>query len=150
MNSSMRPILCVIDLTEKSAQVLEVAARMACAYKSHLTILFPYRLLDKGENVDVAKLKTKLEQDAKEKFLVMKSQVLLLSQVSHEFQAEIGFPADRIHAFVRRNKVNCVVISQRQASLMNEVNQLAFQNLISNTRLPFTVVPEEVDVELVS
>jgi hypothetical protein len=146
----MRPILCVIDLSDTPGQVLELAARMAYAYKSHLTILFPYRLIDSSYTGDVAKLKLKLEQEAKEKFLALKSQVPMLSQVSHEFQSEIGFPADRINAFVKRNKVDSVVISQRQATLMNEVNKLAFQNLIANARLPFTIVPQEVDVEVFS
>jgi nucleotide-binding universal stress UspA family protein len=146
----MRPILCVIDLSEKSGQVLEVAARMAYAYKSHLTILFPYRLIDRSYSGDVAKLKIKLEQEAKEKFSSLKSQLPLLKQVSHEFQSEIGFPADRINSFVRRNKVDSVVISQRQATLMNEVNPLALQNLITNSRLPFTIVPEEADAEVLS
>lgn len=144
----MRPILCVVDLSEKSSQVLEVAARMAHAYRSHLTVLFPYRLIDRGYNVDVAKLKVKLEQEAREKFLEIKSHVPLLDQVQHEFQPEIGFPADRINSFVKRNKVDSVVISQRQAALMNEVNHSVLQSLITNSRLPFTIVPEEVDVEV--
>lgn len=146
----MRPILCVIDLSEKSIQVLEVAARMAYAYKSHLTILFPYRLIDNGYKGEVSKLKIKLEQEAKEKFMLMKSRVPLLGQLSWEFQPEIGFPADRVNSFVKRNKVDSVVISQRQATLMNEVNQWALQNLITNSRLPFMIVPEEVDVEIFS
>jgi hypothetical protein len=146
----MRPILCVIDLTEKSAQVLEVAARMAYAYKSHLTILFPYRLIDNSYMGDISKLKMNLEQQARDKFQLVASQITLLDQLSYEFQPEIGFPSDRINSFVRRNKVDSVIISQRQASLMNEVNQMALQNLITNSKLPFTIVPEEMDVEIVS
>jgi hypothetical protein len=45
------------------------------------------------------------------------------------------------------NKITSVVISQRQANLMNEVNHLTLQALISNTKLPFTIVPDEVDAE---
>jgi nucleotide-binding universal stress UspA family protein len=146
----MRPILCVIDLTQASVQVLEVAARMAYAYKSHLTILFPYRLIDNGYRGEISKLKLKLELDAKEKFGSIKEQVSLLDQVAYEFLPEIGFPADRINSFVRRNKIDSVVISQHQANLMNEVNHLALQNLITNSRLPFTIVPEEIDVEVFS
>jgi hypothetical protein len=146
----MRPILCVIDLTESAVQVLEVAARMAYAYKSHLTILFPYRLIDHGYKGEMSKLKAKLEQEAKEKFLSLKKQIALLDSVSYEFQPEIGFPADRVNSFVRRNKVDSVVISQRQANLMNELNSAALQNLITSSKLPFTIVPEEVDVEVFS
>lgn len=144
----MRPILCVIDLSESAVQVLEVAAKMAYAYKSHLTILFPYRLIDHGYRGEIAKLKGKLEQEAKENFSLLKKQITMLDMVSHEFQPEIGFPADRINSFVRRNKVDSVVISQRQANLMNEVSPLTLQSLITNSRLPFTIVPEEIDVEV--
>ena len=146
----MRPILCVIDLSEKSAQVLEVAARMAYAYGSQLTVLFPYRLIGHAFSGEISKLKIKLEQDAKEKFSAIKSHVPLLEQLSYEFLPEIGFPADRINAFVRRNKVDSVVIGQRQATMMNEVNHFALQNLITNSRLPFTIVPEEADAEVLS
>jgi hypothetical protein len=146
----MRPILCVIDLTDKSVQVLEVAARMAYAYKSHLTILFPYRLIDNGYKGEISKLKANLEQEARDKFESLSGQITLLHQLSYEFLPEIGFPADRVNSFVRRNKIDSVVISQRQAYLMNEVNQMALQNLITNSKLPFTIVPEEVDVEVFS
>jgi hypothetical protein len=150
MNSRMRPILCVIDLTESAVKVLEVAARMAYAYKSHLTILFPYRLIDKEYRGEISKLKIKLEQEARDKFLLLKKLVPVLDQVSHEFQPEIGFPADRIISFVKWNKVDAVVISQRQANLMNEVNQLPLQSLITNSKLPFMIVPEEIDVDVFS
>ena len=150
MISRMRPILCVIDLTQSAVQVLEVAARMAYAYKSPLTILFPFRLIDHGYKGEIAKLKGKLEQEAREKFLNLKEQVPHLEHVEYEFQPEIGFPADRINSFVRRNKVDSVVISQRQANLMNELNPMTFQSLITNSKLPFTIVPEEIDAEVIS
>lgn len=147
----MRSILCVVDLTETSVQVLEVAARMACAYKSQLTILFPYRLINNNEyRGEISKLKGKLEQEARERFQTLKAQVPVLDQVSHEFQPEIGFPADRISSFVKWNKVEAVVISQRQANLINEVDQLPFQSLIANSKLPFMIVPEEIDVDVFS
>ena len=128
--------------------MLEVAARMAYALKSNITILLPYRLIDRGYQGEISKLKLKLEQEARETFASIKDQVPLLQQVPFEFYPEIGFPADRIASFVRRNKVDSVVIGQRQASLMNELNQLTLQDLIKTTRLPFTIVPEETDAEV--
>lgn len=123
---------------------------MAYAYRSHLVILFPYRLIDSGYKGEISKLKSKLEQDAREKFQSLAGQVPLLDQLSYEFQPEIGFPADRINSFVRRNKVDSVVISQRQANVMNELNYMVLQNLIANSKLPFTIVPEEIDAAVVS
>jgi nucleotide-binding universal stress UspA family protein len=146
----MRPILCVVDLSESAIQVLEVAARMAYPYKAHLTILFPYRLIENGYKGEISKLKERLEQEAKEKFLALKKQLTILDVVPYEFLPEIGFPVDRVNSFVKRNKVDSVVISQRQANLMNEVNQSSLQSLITNAKLPFTIVPEELDVEVFS
>lgn len=144
----MRPILCVIDLTESSVKVLEVAARMAYAYKDHLTILFPYRLIDYGYKGDMAKLKAKLEQEARENFSLLKNQIVSMDQLLYEFQPEIGFPADRINSYVKRNKLDMIVISQRQANAINELNGMGLQNLITNSKLPFTIVPEETDAEI--
>lgn len=145
----MRPILCVVDLSDKSIQVLDVAVRMAYAYKSHLTVLFPYRLIGNGYRGQIMKLKEKLEQEAKLKFLALKKHVPLIDQLSYEFLPEIGFAADNINSFVARHKVDFIVIGQQQATQMNEANQLTLQNLISNSKLPFTIVPDEIDAEVV-
>jgi len=146
----MRPILCVIDLTDSSVKVLEVAARMAYANKAHLTILYPYRLINHGYLTDLAKLKTKLEQEAKEKFALLQKQAGGFNHITHDFQPEIGFPADRISAYVKRNKLDLIIISQAQANTINELNGMGLQNLITNSKLPFMIVPEEMDVAVFS
>lgn len=84
----MKPILCVIDLTE-SALVLEVAARIAYAHKSPLAILFPYRLINDGFKGEISRLKSMLEQEGRDKFLSLKKQISLLDHVSYDFQPEI-------------------------------------------------------------
>jgi hypothetical protein len=150
MNTSLRSILCVVDLTDSSQHVVEIAAKMALAYKSQLTILFPYRLIDIGSKANVATVKANLEHTAREKFARLKTQVPLLDQVSHEFHPEIGFTADRINFFLKRNQVDSVVISQRQSAALNDVNPLGLQDLIANSTSPFTIVPGETNAELVS
>lgn len=144
----MRPILCVIDLSESTVKVLEVAARMAYAYKSHLTILFPYRLINTPYTGEISTLKKKLEQEAKERFQSLEKHVSVLHLISYDFQPEIGFTIDRINSFVKRNEVDSVVIGQHQSDIINEVNPGAFQNLIKTTKLPFTIVPEETDANI--
>jgi hypothetical protein len=146
----MRPILCVVDLSESSIKVLEVAARMAYANKTHLTILFPYRLISNGYKDDVSKLKGKLEQEARDKFLVIQKQVELLNHLFFEFQPEIGFAFDRINSYTKLNKVDMIVISQSQANSINELNVMALQNLIANSKAPFTIVPQEINTEIVA
>lgn len=146
----MKSILCVIHLGQSSVKVLEVAVSMAFAYKAHLTILFPYRLIDAGHTCEVGKLKATLEQEAHEKFVTFKKQVASIDLVPHDFLTEIGFTSDRINSYVKRNKVHAIVISQRHANTIDEINPMALQNLIANWKLPFMIIPEEVDVEVFS
>lgn len=144
----MRPILCVIDLSDSTVKVLEIAARMAYAYKSQLTILFPYRLINKAFTDEISTLKRKLDQEAREKFQYMEKQVPALHLISYDFQPEIGFAIDRINSFVKRNEIDSVVIGQHQSDIINEVNPGAFQTLIKTSKLPFTIVPEETGANI--
>lgn len=138
----MKHILCVIDLTHSSQNVLEVAVGLANEKEAHLVILFPYRLIEYGYKGDVTKLKARLEHDARDKFAILKDQISLSEKLSYEFQPEIGFTVDRINYYVKRNKLDMIVISQLQANGINEINTRALQHLITNSRLPFTIVPE--------
>jgi hypothetical protein len=142
----MKSILCVIHLAQSSVKVLEVAASMARAFKAHLTILFPYRLIDHDHNGDVGKLKATLEQEARDKFSILKKQIVSMDILSYEFQPEIGFSSDRINSYVKRNKVHTIVISQRHANTIDGINPMTLQSLITNWKLPFVIVPEDVDV----
>jgi hypothetical protein len=144
----MRPILCVIDLSETSIKVLEVAARMAYANKTHLTILFPYRLINNGFRDDVSKLKAKLEQDARERFEAIEKKVEALKLIAFDFHPEIGFAADRISSYLRRTKVDMIILSQREADSIGDVNGLGLRNLIAFSKVPFTIIPEEIDTEI--
>jgi hypothetical protein len=139
----MRAILCVIDLSESSVKVVEVAARMAYANKTLLAILFPYRLINHAYKDDMLRLKGRLEQEARDKFVEIQKQVEVLNQIFFEFHPEIGFAADRINSYVIQNEIEMIVISQSQANLINEVNFTALQNLITNSKTPFTIVPAE-------
>jgi hypothetical protein len=138
----------VIDLSETSIKVLEVAARMAYANKTHLTILFPYRLINNGYKDDVSKLKLKLEQEAREKFKEIEKKIEALKLIGFDFQPEIGFAADRISYYVKRTKVDMIILSQRQADSIDEVNGVGLRNLITNSKVPFTIIPEEIDTEI--
>jgi hypothetical protein len=146
----MKSILCVIHLTQSSVKALEVAVSLAIAYKTHLTILFPYRLINAGHNGDVGKLKATLELEAREKFAMLKKKVASIDLIPYEFQPEIGFSSDRINSYVKRNKVHTIVISQRHANTIDEINPMALQNLIVSWKIPFMIVPEDVDAEVFS
>lgn len=131
-----------------SIKVLEVAAKMAYANKTHLTILFPYRLINNGFRDDVSKLKVKLEQEAREKFEVIERNVEALKLIAFDFHPEIGFAADRISSYLRRTKVDMIILGQGQANSIDDANGLGLRNLITQSKVPFTIIPEEIDTEI--
>jgi hypothetical protein len=145
----MRKILCVVDLTESSGKVLEVAAGIANACKSHLVVLFPYRLIDYAFNGDVATLKSKLETEARQKFNTIKVTLPEFEKLSFEFQPEIGFLADRLSAHVKIDRVDMVVIGQEQSINTNDIKGFNLQQLITSSKIPFMIIPEVLNVEAV-
>jgi len=147
--SSMRQILCVIDFSESSKKVLEVAARFAIACKSHLTVLFPFRLIDHHYQGSLGSLKQKLEAEATEKFNNLRKTLPDAAMLSCEFQPEIGFISDRINAHVSGDKegIDMVIVAQEQTTSNNDSKGFDLQNLITNSRIPFVIVPTEVNAE---
>ena len=67
----MKQMLCVIDGSESSRKVLEVAVKVANAFGAHLIVLFPYRLIPNGFGGDIPSLKAKIEKEAHEKFDIL-------------------------------------------------------------------------------
>lgn len=139
--------MCVVDLTESSREVLEVASRMTLAYGDHLIVLYPYRLIDSGYKGDVPSLKRKLENEAKEKFAALKNSVSGLTNVTCEFQAEIGFVPDRIREHVRCSNIDMVIIGQQQDQQVDDSKVYNLHDLISTSKLPFVIVPAKAGVE---
>ena len=142
----MRQILCVIDFTDSGKKVLEVAARIAVACKAHLVVLFPYRLIDYGYKGSLASLKMQLEAEAKEKFNTLKNNIPGADTISLDFQPEIGFASDRIKAHVN-DSIDMVIVGQQQTASINDSKTFNLQNLITDSKLPFVIVPSEVNAE---
>lgn len=143
----MRQILCVIDFTESTGKVLEVAARIASACKAHLIVIFPYRLIDYGYQGNAASLKLKLESEAKEKFDNLRKKLPGMDKLSTEFQPEIGFISDRIKAHAAKDTIDMIIIGQDQTDSINETKGLNLQHLITHSKLPVVIVPVEVSAE---
>ncbi|RAW02388.1 universal stress protein [Pseudochryseolinea flava] len=143
----MRTILCVIDLTEPTLQVLRFAADLAKAQKAYLSILFPYRLITQGNHADASKLRANLEQQAFTNFGAFKNNIPALDSIPFEFKPEIGFAGYIIGSFVRRHDVAMVIIGQDQARTINDSNGMSLEHLIENLKVPVTIIPEESAVK---
>ncbi|HEY9487445.1 MAG TPA: universal stress protein [Chryseosolibacter sp.] len=142
----MKQILCVIDLTESSGKVLEVGATISKACGAHMVVLFPYRLIHQGPRGDISSLKIRLETEAREKFRYLKGTISSMGEVSVEFQPEIGFIADRINAYVRKNNIDMIIVGQQLTDPTNDIKGFDLQTLISDSKSPFVIVPAEVKV----
>jgi len=144
----MRSILCAIDFSDSSANVLEVATGLASQYKVPLFILYTYRLIDQGIPTDMGNYKRKIEVHAKEKFLELEKKVFLAQPpVPYEFLTEIGFLSDRINFNINKNNIGMVVIGQEQANTLNEFKGQSLHNFIRHSHVPFVLVPQKLGVE---
>jgi Universal stress protein family len=143
----MKQILCVIDLSASSEKVLEVAARIASAWRAHLVVLYPYRLIDYGHTGDMSTLRRKLEAEACEKFYILQRGVPNMESLSHEFKPEIGFVADRVIDYTKTNSIAMVIVAQPQTDSGNDLKSFNVQSLIRNSKVPFVIVPCEVSAE---
>ena len=136
----MKPILCVVDLTESSREVLETAVAAARADNLHLIILFAYRLIDRYRDNDVSTLRPAMEAHAAELFKSLEK-LVDLKGISYEFQVEIGFAADRIMSYIKRDLAGCVVMSAEQVSMLDDFKVLTLRQFLTETKTPFVVVP---------
>lgn len=136
--------MCVIDFTDSSGKVLEVASRIANACSARLLILFPYRLIDHGFQGSLASLKQKLENEAREKFGALKKNIPVMERLSVEFQPEIGFISDRIKANLSRYPIDMIIVGQEQTDTPNDIKGFNLQALITKSQLPFVIVPADV------
>jgi hypothetical protein len=105
-------------------------------------------LINNGIRDDISKLKGKLEQEARDKFEAIETKVEALKLIAFDFHPEIGFAADRISSYLRRTKVDMIILSQREADSIGDANGLGLRNLITLSKVPFTIIPEEIDTEI--
>jgi nucleotide-binding universal stress UspA family protein len=142
----MKPILCVVDLKEPCQKVLEVAASIASKCHSHVIVLFSYRLINLGAEGDISSIKFIMDNEARNKFNEL-SKYLSQNEITYEFQTEIGFNADRIRSYAKRDSVGMVIIGESQAYDINEGRSFTLWQFITDMKLPFLIVPDEVNVE---
>jgi len=128
-------ILCAIDFSEPSKEVLKYAVNLSKQFRSHITVLYTYRLLhSKGEAVEI---RNKMEDQAKRNFAALEKEVLEGSGVSYDFKIEVGFVSNRVKEYTKKNGVNFLVMGNE----MNGSSKESFDELAENIQVPLIIVP---------
>lgn len=131
-----KSILCAIDFSESSLNALKWAADLSGKFNSHLTVLYPYRLLQTNKE-DVLELKKKNVELATRKFESLENDFLNGKVTSFEFSPEVGFLTDRIEDHLRKNHILMMVIGKN----MNSSSQENLDELINHVGVPVVVIP---------
>ena len=131
-----KSILCAIDFSESSLHALKWAAELSAKFNAHLTVLYPYRLLQTTKE-EVMELKNKNMELAVCKFSALENDYLNGKVTSFDFTAEVGFVADRVEEHLRKNSVLMLVIGKN----MNAYSQENLEEMIDQMKVPVVVVP---------
>lgn len=130
-------ILCIVDFSVASKEVMRCAIGMAEKIKVPITILHPYRLNQVERNEDMVTVKRKLDQDALENFKILSDGLFKNKKISFDFRAEVGFIQDRVQDYARKHKILFLVIGFDHASRDKEV----IEGVLKETEAPLVVVP---------
>lgn len=130
-------VLCVIDFSESSKKALRWAVDNAAADKSHLTILYPYRLVHVPYGESPIALRKKIEEEANRNFQILEKDLLLNKAISYDFKTEVGFIADRVEEHTKNRPINFLVIDKN----IRTNNKESFDDLMEIMHVPMLIVP---------
>ena len=129
-------ILCTVDFSEGSKDALTYAVRLSKKFKSHITVLYTYRLLTTLDE-DPLDIRTRVEQKAQREYALLEKEVLAGSRVPHDFKIEVGFVSNRVKEFAKANIIVFLVMSNR----MNASSKESFDELADKVHVPLVIVP---------
>lgn len=130
-------IICATDLTESSKDALRWSVSLASKLKSHLTILFTYRLLN-IHNGEIIELKKNIEKKAAEHFAQLEKEFLIGKGISYDFKIEVGFVSNRVKDYAKKNAVSLLVMSNSDKS----ANRESIDELVETIQIPLVIVPK--------
>lgn len=114
---------------------LKWAAELSDRLNYHLTILYPYRLLETVK-ADALTVKKKNEEQASRKFADIEKNILKEKNISFDFSPEVGFMNDRVDYHLKKEAIALMVIS-RNLNLNNENTD----DFINHANIPVLIVP---------
>jgi nucleotide-binding universal stress UspA family protein len=129
-------ILCTIDFSDSSKDALRWSVSLAKVLKTHLTVLYTYRLLNPGSG-EVQELKKRLEEDARRDFAALEEEVLKGKGVKYQFKVEVGFVSNRVKEYAKKNDPSFIVMANK----MHSGTEDSFDELSEKTQVPLVIVP---------
>lgn len=138
MTETLAPsqVLCVIDFSESTERALKSAINLAMKGCDQVMILYPYRLTSFEKMEDIVSMKRDLDGEAMKRFQKL-TYLLEIANLRYQFRSEVGFLQDRILEHLRKHSIHSVVITRALAGSDRE----AINELISNIKIPLTIVP---------
>jgi len=136
---SQSTILCIVDFTDQAKHALQAAIDIATSSKSRLTILYPYRLNQPRHVTDLSQWRKSIDTDATNNFSRMSEGLLKDADIRWEFKPEVGFLDDRVEAFMQKNEVDLVVMSNTLA--FN--NRETFFDMLDSINCTLLIVPKK-------
>ena len=143
-------ILCALDFSDSSAHSLQWASKIATCTDAHLAVLFSYRLIQTGKVADILSFKRTMEEEARQKYLMLREELGSGKVAAQSFITEIGFYSDNIENFIRKKPSTLVVLIERMA---NEIYDHKGQTLVSflkHLKAPLLIVPNTPNAEPLS
>ncbi len=130
-------VLSIIDFSPASMLALKWASQAAGSLKSHLTILYPYRLNQLGRMEDVSVVKKNMDREAVQSFKDLAEPIVKDDGVTYDFRAEVGFVSDRVSSYSSKNEIKMIVMSKKIAS----ANPEGLNDLLDIIPVPLVIVP---------
>lgn len=141
-NSEMKEhILCAVDFTESSLNVLRWANRIAAGMGADLSVLYSYRLIQTGKVADILSFKRKTEEEARRNYLELTAALKDTALVRASFITEIGFFSDNIEKFVRKNPSAVVVLGEQLARELYDHKAPPLLSFLNTVQVPLFIVP---------
>ncbi len=131
-----KEIICTVDFSESSKEALKWSVSLATLLRSHLTILFTYRLMNSHDE-EAVETKKKIEEAAFQKFIALKKDVLEGHDISYDFKVEVGFVSNRVKHYAIKHGVSFLVMGNK----MNSINKESFDELAESLQVPLVIIP---------
>lgn len=128
-------ILCTIDFSDASREVLRWSVGLAKKLNTHLTILHTYRL--NKLNGEAVQLKRQLEAEARRKFGQLEEELIKGEGIAYEFKTEVGFVADGVERHVMKDSVSFLVMDKQLSAASKE----SFDELVEHLHVPLVIIP---------